>query len=194
MTLLNEAQVEQLKEITRRLRQVRQEKSIRIEEIASQTKIRAGILQALEEERFEELPEPIFLQGFIRRYGDALGLDGNALSYNLITNVVCQDSKNAHKNSDNKQNTYIPLVLTYILLLVGASAGLLHTLNPRLTAESLTPENNNQQSIVSNQTNKQDKGREEKWRGQLENRENLNNLGVTFLLTRIMPLSSLVGQ
>ncbi|MHC5767312.1 MAG: helix-turn-helix domain-containing protein [Nostoc sp.] len=154
MTLLNEAQLEQLKEITTRLRQVRQEKSIRIEEIASQTMIRAGILQALEEDRFEELPEPIFLQGFIRRYGDALGLDGNALSYSLITNVVCQDSKNSHHNSDNKQNTYIPLVLTYILLLVGASAGLLHILNPQLTAESLIPGDNNQQSIVSNQTNK----------------------------------------
>ncbi|MBN3891618.1 MULTISPECIES: helix-turn-helix domain-containing protein [unclassified Nostoc] len=154
MTLLNEAQLEQLKEITTRLRQVRQEKSIRIEEIASQTMIRAGILQALEEDRFEELPEPIFLQGFIRRYGDALGLDGNALSYSLITNVVCQDSKNTHHNSDNKQNTYIPLVLTYILLLVGASAGLLHILNPQLTAESLIPGDNNQQSIVSNQTNK----------------------------------------
>ncbi|MEH1815480.1 MAG: helix-turn-helix domain-containing protein [Nostoc sp.] len=153
MTLLNEAQVEQLKEITTRLRQVRQEKSIRIEEIASQTMLRVGILQALEEDRFEELPEPIFLQGFIRRYGDALGLDGNALSYSLVTNVVCQDSKNAH-HSDNKQNTYIPLVLTYILLLVGASAGLLHILTPQLTAESLTPEDNNQQSIVSNQTNK----------------------------------------
>ncbi|QLE42437.1 hypothetical protein FD723_19715 [Nostoc sp. C052] len=154
MTLLNEAQLEQLKEITTHLRQARQEKSIRIEEIASQTMIRAGILQALEEERFEELPEPIFLQGFIRRYGDALGLDGNALSYSLITNVVREDSKNAHKNSDNKGNTYIPLVLTYILLLVGASAGLLHILNPQLTAESPTPENNDQQSIVSNQTNK----------------------------------------
>ncbi|MBE8966909.1 helix-turn-helix domain-containing protein [Nostocales cyanobacterium LEGE 12452] len=154
MTLLNEAQVEQLKEITTRLRQVRQEKSIRIEEIASQTMLRVGILQALEEDRFEELPELIFLQGFIRRYGDALGLDGNALSYSLVTNVVCQDSKNTRQNSDNKQNTYIPLVLTYILLLVGASAGLLHILNPQLTAESLTPEDNNQQSIVSNQTNK----------------------------------------
>ncbi|MBN3941909.1 MAG: helix-turn-helix domain-containing protein [Nostoc sp.] len=154
MTLLNEAQVEQLKEITTRLRQVRQEKSIRIEEIASQTMLRVGILQALEEDRFEELPEPIFLQGFIRRYGDALGLDGNALSYSLVTNIVCQDSKNARNNSDNKQNTYIPLILTYILLLVGASAGLLHILNPQLTAESLTPEDNNQQSIVSNQTNK----------------------------------------
>ncbi|MEH1932305.1 MAG: helix-turn-helix domain-containing protein [Nostoc sp.] len=154
MTLLNKAQVEQLKEITTHLRQVRQEKSIPIEEIASQTLIRAGILQALEEERFEELPEPIFLQGFIRRYGDALGLDGNALSHALISNLVPQDSNNAHKNSDNKRNTYIPLVLTYILLLVGASAGLLYTLNPRLTSESLTPEDNNQQSIVSNETNK----------------------------------------
>jgi cytoskeletal protein RodZ len=153
VTFLNEAQVEQLKEISTHLRQVRQEKSIRIEEIAAQTMIRAGVLEALEQERFEELPEPIFLQGFIRRYGDALGLDGNAISHILITNVVRQDSKNAYKkNSDSKRNTYIPLLLTYLLLLIGASAGLLHTLNPRLTAESLTPEDNNQQSIVSNQS------------------------------------------
>ena len=155
MTLLNEAQVEQLKEITTYLRQVRQEKSIRIEEIAAQTLIRAGILQALEEERFEELPEPIFVQGFIRRYGDALGLDGNALSHTLISNVVHQDSNNDHndhKDSDNKPNTYIPLVVTYILLLVAASAGLLYILNPQqITSESLTPKVNGQQSMVTNQ-------------------------------------------
>ncbi|MEH2297696.1 MAG: helix-turn-helix domain-containing protein [Nostoc sp.] len=154
MTLLNEAQVEQLKEITTYLRQVRQEKSIRIEEIAAQTLIRAGILQALEEERFEELPEPIFVQGFIRRYGDALGLDGNALSHTLINNVVHQDSNNNHKDSDNKPNTYIPLVVTYILLLVAASAGLLYILNPpQITSESLTPKVNGQQSMVTNSMN-----------------------------------------
>lgn len=152
MTLLNQAQVEQLKEITTHLRQVRQEKSIGLEEIAAQTLIRAGVLQALEEERFEELPEPIFLQGFIRRYGDALGLDGNALSHTLVSNVVCQESKNDHKNLDKKSNTYIPLVVTYILLLVAASAGLFYTLNPpQITSESLTPEVNSQQSMVSNQ-------------------------------------------
>ena len=151
MTLLNQAQVEQLKEITRRLRQVRQQKSIGIEEIAARTLIRAGVLQALEEERFEELPEPIFVQGFIRRYGDALGLDGNALSHTLISNVVCQDSRNDRNNSGNKSNTYIPLVVTYILLLVAASVGLLHTLNPpQITSESPTPEVNSQQSMVSN--------------------------------------------
>jgi cytoskeletal protein RodZ len=152
VTLLNQAQIEQLKEISTHLRQVRQEKSIRIEEIAAQTLIRAGVLQALEEERFEELPEPIFLQGFIRRYGDALGLDGNALSHTLISNVVRQDPKNDHNNSDNKPNTYIPLVVTYILLLVAASTGLLYILNPpQITSESLTPEVNNQQSMVTNQ-------------------------------------------
>jgi cytoskeletal protein RodZ len=151
VTLLNQAQVEQLKEISTHLRQVRQEKSIRIEEIAAQTLIRAGVLQALEEERFEELPEPIFLQGFIRRYGDALGLDGNALSHTLISNVVRQDSNNNHKNLGNKTNTYIPLVLTYILLLVAASAGLLHILNPpQMTSESPAPEVTGQQSIVTN--------------------------------------------
>ncbi|MEH2198320.1 helix-turn-helix domain-containing protein [Nostoc sp.] len=152
MTLLNQAQVEQLKEITTQLRQVRQEKSIRIEEIAAQTLIRAGVLQALEEERFEELPEPIFLQGFIRRYGDALGLDGNALSHTLISNVVRQDPKSDRKSSDNKSNSYIPLVATYILLLVAASTGLLYILNPpQITSESLTPEVNTQQSMVTNQ-------------------------------------------
>ncbi|MEH2327232.1 MAG: helix-turn-helix domain-containing protein [Nostoc sp.] len=152
MTLLNQAQVEQLKEITTHLRQVRQQKSICIEEIAARTLIRAGVLQALEEERFEELPEPIFVQGFIRRYGDALGLDGNALSHTLISNIVCQDSTNDRKNSDNKSNTYIPLLVTYILLLVAASAGLLYTLNPaQITSESPTPEVNSQQSMVSNQ-------------------------------------------
>ncbi|MBD2561191.1 MULTISPECIES: helix-turn-helix domain-containing protein [Nostoc] len=153
MTLLNQAQVEQLKEITTHLRQVRQEKSIRIEEIAAETLIRAGVLQALEEERFEELPEPIFVQGLIRRYGDALGLDGNALSHALISsNVVRQDSNNAHKSSDNKSNTYIPLVVTYILLLVAASTGLFYTLNPpQIASESLTPAVNGQQSMVTNQ-------------------------------------------
>ncbi|BBD64678.1 hypothetical protein NIES4072_16580 [Nostoc commune NIES-4072] len=152
MTLLNQAQVEQLKEITTHLRQVRQQKSICIEEIAARTLIRAGVLQALEEEQFEELPEPIFVQGFIRRYGDALGLDGNALSHSLISNVVCQDSRNDQNNSGNKSNTYIPLVVTYIFLLVAASAGLLHTLNPpQITSEFPTPEVNSQQSMVSNQ-------------------------------------------
>ncbi|NJS17132.1 MAG: hypothetical protein HC787_10680 [Nostocaceae cyanobacterium CSU_2_110] len=78
---LNEEQREKLKEITNKLRQVREEKSIHIEEIAAKILVRPVFLSALEEGRFEELPEAVYIQGFIRRYGDILGLDGTGLGH-----------------------------------------------------------------------------------------------------------------
>ncbi|NDJ22596.1 hypothetical protein GS682_13335 [Nostoc sp. B(2019)] len=139
MTLLNETQLEQLKEISTQLRQVRQEKSIKIEEIAAQILIRPALLLALEEERFDELPELVFVQGFIRRYGDALGLDGNSLTHSLITKVKVfrQESNHQSKKLDKKPVIYIPLFVIYILLLVAATTGLFYTINPRFISESL---------------------------------------------------------
>ncbi|WP_193198053.1 helix-turn-helix domain-containing protein [Nostoc sp. MG11] len=137
MTLLNETQLEQLKEISRQLRQVRQEKALKIEEIAAQILIRPALLLALEEERFEELPELVFVQGFIRRYGDALGLDGNALTHTLVTKVFRQESHYPSKKIDKKPVIYIPLFVIYILLLLAATTGLFYTINPRFISESL---------------------------------------------------------
>jgi cytoskeletal protein RodZ len=127
--LLNEAQQEQLQKITSRLRQVREEKSIRIEEVAAQTRIRQYFLQALEEGRFEDLPEPVFVQGFIRRYGDMIGLNGIALAHTFATNFFDLDSDRHGNNLDKKANLYIPLVVPYILLLAAASWGLFYILN-----------------------------------------------------------------
>jgi len=39
------------------------------------TKIRPAILEALEEDRFADLPEPVFLRGFLRQLAACLGLD-----------------------------------------------------------------------------------------------------------------------
>lgn len=142
MTLLNEAQEKQLKEISTYLRQVRQEKALSIEDIAAQTLIRLVFLQALEEGRFAELPEPVYIQGFIRRYADALELDGNALANSLVINFIPVDSNNHSHSSDQKLNIQIPLILTYILLLVAASAGLFYILNPKLTDDSLAQTQN----------------------------------------------------
>lgn len=80
MSDLSPEQVEQLKKIGTYLRQQREEMSVPIEEIAAKTLIRTGVLRALEEGQLEQLPEPIFIQGFIRRYGDAIHLDGSALA------------------------------------------------------------------------------------------------------------------
>ncbi|NWF60010.1 MAG: helix-turn-helix domain-containing protein [Fischerella sp.] len=143
VTSFNEAQQEQLKEIGAYLRQIRQEKSVRIEQITAQTLIRQAFLEALEEGRYEDLPEPVFVQGFIRRYGDALGLDGTALAKNFAINFFLLDSGNAGNDSKNsKQNSnisniHIPLVVPYVILLAVASFLLFFRLNPKNPADSV---------------------------------------------------------
>ncbi|MBW4449048.1 MAG: DUF4115 domain-containing protein [Spirirestis rafaelensis WJT71-NPBG6] len=149
MTLFNEPQQEQLKEIGAYLGQVRQEKSIRIEEIAAKTLIRQTFLEALEEGRFEDLPEPIYVQGFIRRYGDILELDGTSLARSFAINFFLFDSANDSSNVEKKPNLYIPLAVPYILLLAAASFGLFYILNPRRPTQPVSQKENS--SIVAKQ-------------------------------------------
>ncbi|PSN20321.1 hypothetical protein C7271_02730 [filamentous cyanobacterium CCP5] len=80
MAKLISSQIEQLREIGAYLRQVRQEQGIDLEDVAHQIFIRPTLLRSLEAGTDEHLPEPVFVQGFIRRYGDALGINGQALA------------------------------------------------------------------------------------------------------------------
>ncbi|NJL47036.1 MAG: helix-turn-helix domain-containing protein [Leptolyngbyaceae cyanobacterium SM2_5_2] len=88
MANLAPTQVEQLQSIGAYLRQVRQEQGVSLEVLASQIFIRPALLQAMETGRSEQLPEPVFIQGFIRRYAEALGLDGKAISQEFKVNPV----------------------------------------------------------------------------------------------------------
>ncbi|WP_353932064.1 RodZ domain-containing protein [Okeanomitos corallinicola TIOX110] len=134
MTFLNESQQERLKEITANLRRIRQENSISLEQISMQTHIRLDCLRALEEWRFEDLPEPVFVQGFIRHYADKLGLDGNAIANSFEVKIL--DLPN--QNLNQKSNLYVPLFVPYILLLIAASTGLFYLLiTSELTSKSL---------------------------------------------------------
>ncbi|MGH1396389.1 MAG: RodZ domain-containing protein [Trichormus sp.] len=150
MTLLNETQKEQLQEISRYLRQAREEKSIRIEEVAAKTHIRLSFLKALDAAYFEDLPEPVYVQGFIRRYADILGLDGTAIANSFTVNASPPksqiDAKHEQANADKKPKIRIPLVVPYILLLGVACTGLIYLLNPRLIAQSSANKKNSSAS------------------------------------------------
>lgn len=136
--LLNEEQGEKLKEITRKLRQVREQKAIHLDEIAAKILVRPVFLNALEEGRFEDLPEPVYISGFIRRYGDALGLDGIALSQEF-GDIACPPMiPQENSNLGNKANIYIPLAVPYILLIVGASLGLFYLLSPKPAEQTIS--------------------------------------------------------
>ncbi|MFH7244231.1 MAG: helix-turn-helix domain-containing protein [Spirulina sp.] len=84
MANLVPTQVEQLQRIGDHLRQVRQEQGLSLDILANQIFIRPALLQALETGREEQLPEAVFIQGFIRRYAEALGLDGKAISQEFV--------------------------------------------------------------------------------------------------------------
>ena len=58
-----------------RLRREREMRGIKLEEIAESTKIGKRNLEALEQERFDQLPGGIFNKGFVRAYAKYLGLD-----------------------------------------------------------------------------------------------------------------------
>src|ERR1017187_6534778 len=58
-----------------RLKREREQQGMELEGVAAATKIGVRMLQALEEERFGQLPGGIFNKGFVRAYSRHLGLD-----------------------------------------------------------------------------------------------------------------------
>jgi cytoskeleton protein RodZ len=58
-----------------RLRVEREQRGITLDQISRSTKIGTRFLQALEQDRFDQLPGGIFNKGFIRAYARFLGLD-----------------------------------------------------------------------------------------------------------------------
>jgi hypothetical protein len=62
------------------LKDARRRLGMDIKEAEERTKIRTRYLRALEAEDWEVLPAPAYVRGFLRTYGQLLGLDGGALA------------------------------------------------------------------------------------------------------------------
>jgi cytoskeleton protein RodZ len=58
------------------LREARLRQELDFPVLEERTKIRPKYLRALEDERFDLLPAPTYVKGFLRSYAEALGLDG----------------------------------------------------------------------------------------------------------------------
>lgn len=80
MKQLNQEQIDQLHSIGSFLYQRRLDLGVSLEDITARTRIRSTILKAIEDGRINDLPEPIYIRGLIRRYGDILQVDGATLA------------------------------------------------------------------------------------------------------------------
>lgn len=59
------------------LRHQRMSRRVRLDELATETKIRASLLELLESESFRELPAAVYVRGFVIQCARALKLDGS---------------------------------------------------------------------------------------------------------------------
>ena len=63
----------------RRLRVQRQSRGIEVERIAAQLHLRVSAVEALEQDRYQDLPGPVFVTGYLRNYARLVGLDPEPL-------------------------------------------------------------------------------------------------------------------
>ncbi len=63
-----------------RLRRSRLRRGMEIEQIATVTKINPTYLRFIEEERFGDLPAPVYVRGFVSAYASCVGLDSRRVS------------------------------------------------------------------------------------------------------------------
>jgi cytoskeletal protein RodZ len=61
------------------LREARVQRGLTLEQVTYETRIRTRYLEALEDERFDDLPGEAYAKGFLRTYADFLELDGTQM-------------------------------------------------------------------------------------------------------------------
>lgn len=82
---LQREQADALSKLGEVLRQHREHKGLSVEEIAGKTLINPRHLRSIEAGRLDLLPESVYVQGFIRRFADAVCLDGSKLASGFPT-------------------------------------------------------------------------------------------------------------
>ncbi|XGV97984.1 MAG: helix-turn-helix domain-containing protein [Leptolyngbya sp. BL-A-14] len=129
-----EAREAYLRDLGQMIRQVRQERSWSPYHLHLKTQVPLHQLEALETGRLERLPEDIYLQGFIRQIGNALGLDGNHMAASLptIASAVVPSWQQPKAGSKLRINS-MQIYLGYAALMAGGIAWVSHQSIPQRT-------------------------------------------------------------
>ena len=121
---LEQEQAQRLAELGDRLRLAREERDLTVDQIATLTLIQPRLIRAIEAGKLQQLPEPVYIQGFIKRYANALGMDGTAVSKEFPTELDPRAVQPSWKDSPAAQLRPVHLYTAYIALIVVAISGL----------------------------------------------------------------------
>ncbi|OCR00427.1 hypothetical protein BCD67_13025 [Oscillatoriales cyanobacterium USR001] len=119
---------DRLRELGLELRKARQVRSLSLQQVHSQTLVPLHHLESLEKGLIEKLPEDIYIRGFIRRLGNALGLDGNAMANSLPVPEANKNMVPSWSLSETEALGFdlrpVHLYVGYTALMAGAVGGI----------------------------------------------------------------------
>ncbi len=88
------------------LRQQREDKNISIEELATRTRIGVRFIKLIEENQFDQLPNPVSAKGFLRSYARCIGLE-ETFVLNRFSQVVQPSDLPPATGAEEKVPSYI---------------------------------------------------------------------------------------
>ncbi|MFB2834189.1 helix-turn-helix domain-containing protein [Floridanema evergladense] len=135
---LEEQRAKKLAEMGDYLRHLREEQALSLDDVASITKVPARMLNAIEQGKLEPLPEPVYIKGFIKRYADALGLNGSEFASVFPTAQVFSMKRQFWGELPAAQLKPVHLYLFYIVLIIFAVTGLSQMID-RSAQQALIP-------------------------------------------------------
>ncbi|MDH6060367.1 DUF4115 domain-containing protein [Chrysosporum bergii ANA360D] len=133
---LKQQQSEKLAELGGRLWASRQERGLSMEEMVVLTKIPQRLLQAIEQGKLDELPEPVYIQGLIRQFADALSLNGVEFSRNFPIGSPTVSLTTTLKHQSIIALRPLHLYFLYIFVIVCSVSSLSQLLNNATVSES----------------------------------------------------------
>lgn len=148
---VEQQRAEKLTEMGAQLWALRQEKGFSLEEMVALTRIPRRLLQAIEEGNLNDLPEPVYIQGLIRQFADALGFNGVEFARQFPVNFQPVHSPAATIKPSISMGLLRPIHLygLYVVLIICAVSSLSNVLNnTALKANGSDPQQNNQEALI----------------------------------------------
>lgn len=128
-------------ETGRRLKEAREAQGRSLAEMAQQLSVRKVILEALEECRYEELPEAALSRGYLRRYAQILGLDPEPLLAEFPAKTGSRAANPTGEAAPPRRGLPIWFWTLLLLILIGAgvAAWRLFTIQNKPTTVEVAP-------------------------------------------------------
>jgi len=112
-----------IKHIAQTLAERRQTRHVSLQAVSQRLKIRVPLLEAIESGKWDELPGEVYIRGFIIRYAQYLGLDGNQLIEPYIQFANKQETKNKTPGgestwSEGTKSSWLWITLVIIIFII----------------------------------------------------------------------------